>query len=125
MTLLISTTIDPFKFINFANTNAHWSLKRKIKVKLNHVFYLPNITVLKRIDLPIVAKIIRISPRTQDFDNFAYNSKCIRDFIADCIIPGLAPGQADSNPKITWQYQQIKGKPKQHALRIEIWNNMI
>jgi hypothetical protein len=121
MTLLISTTIDPFKFINFANTNAHWSKKEKIKHTLRWTFYQPNTTALKLIQLPVVAKIIRISPRAQDYDNFVYNSKCIRDFIADCLIPGKAPGQADNDKRIEWQYIQEKGLPKQYALKIEIW----
>lgn len=120
MTLLLSTTIDPFKFINFANSNAHWSLKRKLKVKLNHEFYLPNAMALKRIELPVVAKITRISPRVQDYDNFVYNCKCVRDFIADCLIPGKAPGQADNSKNILWEYIQEKGKAKQYAIRIEI-----
>ena len=71
--------------------------------------------------MPVVAKIIRISPRAQDYDNFVYNSKCIRDFIADCLTPGKAPGQADNDKRIEWQYIQEKGLPKQYALKIEIW----
>lgn len=123
MQLLISTTIDPFKFINFANTNAHWSKKEKIKHILTWQFYQPNRTALKLIQLPVVAKIIRISPRTQDYDNYVYNCKCVRDLIADSLIPGKAPGFSDSDDRITWEYIQEKGKPKQYALRIELWKN--
>jgi len=122
MTLLLSTTIDPFKFINFANTNAHWSKKETIKNILRWNFQHPNRTALILIQLPVVAKIVRISPRTQNFDNFVYNCKCVRDFIADCLKPGLAPGRADDDENdIQWHYSQEKGKPKQYALRIEIW----
>lgn len=123
MTLLLSTTIDPFKFINFANTNAHWSKKQSYKRTLTFRFRIPNALALKRIDLPCVVKIIRISPRMQDYDNFVYNSKSIRDFIADCLKPGLAPGRADNGDDIKWVYEQEKGAPKQHALRIEIYQS--
>lgn len=120
---LISTTIQPFKLINFANTSQHWSKKRDIKNILQWKFYHPNTMALKQIQLPVVAKIIRISPKTQDYDNFVYNCKCVRDFIADCLIPGKAPGQADNSKNILWEYIQEKGQSKQYALRIEIWKS--
>ncbi len=123
MQLLIATHIEPFKFINFDNSNAHWSKKQGTKHTLYFEFLLPNRIALKRIQLPCVAKIIRISPRVQDFDNYVYNCKCIRDFIADILIPGKAPGQADSDKRIEWRYEQEKGKPKQFAIRIEIYGN--
>lgn len=121
MTLLLSTTIDPFKFINFANSNAHWSKKAAIKHRLYFEFYIANKMALKLIQLPVVAKIIRISPRAQDYDNFVYNCKTIVDFCCDCIKPGLAPGRSDGQGDIKIEYYQEKGQPKQYAIRIEIW----
>jgi hypothetical protein len=121
MILLISHTLEDFRLINFANTNAHWSLKKKMQTKLHYLWYYPNRMALKLIELPVVAKIIRISPRPQDFDNYVYNCKGVRDFIADKLIPDKAPGQADSSPLIQWQYSQHKGDLKEYSLTIQIW----
>ena len=121
MTLLLSTNIENFKFINFANQSHHWSKKKRIKETLYFEFYYPNTIPLKRIELPVVVKIIRIAPKPFDQDNYIYNCKCIRDFISWIFFPDKAYGHGDSSKDITWQYCQEKGKPKQHALKIQIW----
>lgn len=121
MQLLLSNTLEDFRLVNFANTNAHWSKKRNLQVLLYFEWYHPNRIAIKQIELPVVVKIIRISPRPQDFDNYVYNCKCVRDFIADKLIPDKAPGQADSSPLIEWQYSQHKGAPKEYSLTIQIW----
>jgi hypothetical protein len=33
----------------------------------------------------------------------------------------LKVGRADDNENISWIYWQEKGKPKEYALRVEIW----
>jgi hypothetical protein len=131
MTLLLSTTIDPLKLINFANMNpqychkkqAIWAMKQDLKENLMYQWYHKNRMALKLIKLPVIVEIIRISPRKQDYDNYVYNCKCIRDYIADCLIPGKAAGQADNDSRIEWIYRQQKGETKQYALNILLWQN--
>lgn len=48
--------------------------------------------------------------RPLDYDNLVHAFKNARDAIADFLIPGLAPGQADSTPGLSFQYQQEKSK---------------
>jgi hypothetical protein len=46
--------------------------------------------------------------------------KHCRDVVADLLVPGKAFGQADSDSRITWQYEQKKGGTKEYALEVEI-----
>ena len=74
-----------------------------------------------RIKMPCVIKISRISPRSLDDDNLRGALKAVRDGIADCINPGRAPGRADNIPGMSFEYSQEKGKPKEKAVRIQIF----
>ncbi len=84
----------PIRLKSSANISEHWAvkLKRQKKEKLLVKF------ALNAIDLSQVTqiKLIRHAPRQLDDDNLAYAFKHIRDCVADLIIPGLAPGRADS-----------------------------
>lgn len=62
------------------------------------------------IPLPCHIKLTRVAKRYLDCDNLPVSMKYIRDAIADQIFPGLAPGQADNDKRLSWQYDQIKGK---------------
>lgn len=67
--------------------------------------------------LPAHIKLTRVAPRILDSDNLPVSMKYFRDAIADYFIPGLAPGRADSNERLTWSYDQRKGT---YAVEIEI-----
>lgn len=71
-------------------------------------------------ELPITIEMIRQAPRALDDDNLRFSMKWIRDQIADCLIPGKAKGQADSDPRITWLYNQRKGKPKEYNVILRL-----
>lgn len=70
--------------------------------------------------IPCIIHLRRISPRLCDDDNLQGSLKVVRDAIAEIMIPGLAPGRADGDPRITWKYSQGKGKPHQKGVTIEI-----
>lgn len=61
----------------------------------------------------------RISVGTVDSDNLHGCLKAVRDTVACWLLDG-AIGAMDSDPRITWQYGQEKGKRGVHAVRIEI-----
>ncbi len=63
---------------------------------------------------------VRISPRRLDFDNLVGSLKWVRDALAESLISGLAPGRADEDQRIKWDYGQEKGKVREYAIRIEI-----
>lgn len=90
------------------NKVEHWSFRhsrnKKIK-KLLSSLEIPDY-------LPCRVLIKRHSTRFFDDDNFVAACKGVRDAVADRLIPGLAPGRADGDTRITWEYVQVKDKIK-------------
>lgn len=79
----------------------------------------------KYIILPATITFTRIAPRTLDEDNHLSAFKHLRDSVADILIPGLKPGRADGDKRLTWRYVQERGKVKEHAIKIEITNDSV
>ena len=104
--------------ISEANVQSHWAVKAKRqklqKRIINEQFelYDPVIT------LPCTVTLTRIGLREIDDDNLAYAFKTIRDAIADNLVKDKAPGQADSDKRITWLYKQESGKVRR--IRVQI-----
>ena len=72
------------------------------------------------ISTPCSINLIRYAPHLMDsHDNLPYAFKWIVDTIAAKLIPGLAPGRADSSEKLTWRYNQIKSKEKKIEIVFE------
>lgn len=67
---------------------------------------------------PVIITLTRISPRKLDDDNLRPALKWVRDTVADILIPGLKPGRADDDMRISWQYAQEKSKT--HGVRVAI-----
>ncbi len=55
-----------------------------------------------------------------DDDNFIAGCKGIRDTVSSLLVPGLAPGRADSNHGLSFVYQQSKGEKT--AINIFFWS---
>jgi hypothetical protein len=114
----------PITTVSEYNLSEHWSKTHKRhKVQDEHIFVLfknekPNIS------LPCHIKLSRIAPRELDFDNLTGSLKAVRDSVASYIIPGLAPGRADGDKQITWEYNQEKGKVREYAVKIEIFHTL-
>ena len=111
--------LENFKIASSANLSEHW----KNKHKRNKKYELLLLSIKKEIQkctIPCVITFIRISPRQLDYDNLCYAFKKITDIICSYLIPDLAPGRADGDPRIKIIYQQRKGKPKEHSLHIRI-----
>lgn len=124
MNILKSWTV-PIEVFNEASgkyANQHWRLKsRRHKKQQWEVWYLLNQVACYE-NIPIKIRLIRISPRLMDTgDNLPYSFKWIRDKIADMIYPGLQAGRADDTDLIEWEYGQEKGKPKEKAIRVEVY----
>lgn len=110
----------PYKLPSEANISDHWTkkLKRKKKIQELLLAYLPD---LRNCPLPCKVVLTRIAPRKLDTsDNLPMSFKATKDFIADKLIPGKAAGRADDDERITWEYRQEKGKPREYAILIEI-----
>jgi hypothetical protein len=105
------------------NIAQHWTKKSKRHKQQQFLTKLYFAQYHHLVKLPVSIRMVRISPRTLDFDNLVYSLKWVRDALADSLISGLAPGRADGDDRIKWNYGQEKGKPKEYALRIEIISN--
>lgn len=67
---------------------------------------------------PCLVSLTREGPRRLDEINAMGSFKHVQDVIADFLIPGLAPGQADSDPRIKWEFKQETTKRKGFFVRI-------
>jgi hypothetical protein len=63
---------------------------------------------------PLAVTLTRIGPRKLDSDNLASGFKAVRDEIARII------GIDDGDSRITWRYDQRKGKPREYSAIIRI-----
>lgn len=104
------TWLLPIKTISESNSTEHWSKKHKRHKKQQKAIWWQFVSTKPQISLPCTVYLIRLGKKLLDDDNLAISFKWIRDAIADNLIPGLAPGQADSDPRITWQYKQENAK---------------
>jgi hypothetical protein len=108
----------PIKTISELNCTEHWTKKSKRHKQQKFFTQLALKEEVKKITLPCVIKIIRISPRVLDYDNLVSSQKWVVDSICDLLIPGLKPGRADGDKRISVLYDQEVGKLQ--AIRVEI-----
>ncbi len=100
----------PVRTVSEANCNQNrWVKKKRRDGQKNWVliYFLNN---KEKIKLPCKIKLIRHGRKEMDDDNLPVSLKYIRDAIADHIITGLAPGRADGDKRLSWEYSQIVGK---------------
>ncbi len=108
------------KTISEANSSEHWSAKHK-RHRLQKKKIMWHWLIEKpEMKLPCKIKLSRVAPRLLDDDNLLSSMKFLRDALADRIHPGLAPGRADDDKRITWLYFQEQGEPKKYSVKIEI-----
>lgn len=113
----------PMHLMSIANIKEHWAKRsdrnkkqcRVTRSELEKIDFPKNLD-FKRYDIQLV----RVAPRKLDTDNLPFAMKHIRDCLADMIVPGLAPGRADDDARITWQYAQQKSKKLLYGFVISI-----
>jgi hypothetical protein len=111
--------IVPVRTISEANSREHWAKAKKrhdLQKKWVKVFFEKEEPY---IPLPCVIKLTRIGQRELDSDNLPVSMKYIRDAIADQIFPRLAPGQADNDPRLSWEYDQAISRI--YAVKVEFF----
>ena len=116
----------PIVTISESNVRDHWSKKAaRVRAQRQHIWVQWKNDVETRTENIIrstcVVRLTRISSRSLDDDNLRGALKSCRDGIADCINPGRPPGQSDNLPGMRFEYAQEKGKPKEKAVRIQIF----
>ncbi len=116
---LVTSTVIPIRLISEANNHDHWAKKYSRQKKQQQRIKLEWLHLRPDIKLPCEIHLIRYGRKLFDDDNYIHSCKAIRDQLADCIIPGLCPGLADSCKEITWKYSQKITKT--YALQIDIY----
>lgn len=102
----------PLRVSSLPNKRWHWAKRaRHAKSQRKAAMLIP---LDKLPGLPCVVTLTRVAPRLLDGDNLQAGFKALRDGIADRL------GVTDADPRVTWEYQQEKGKPKQYGARVEI-----
>lgn len=112
----------PIETASEANSTEHWTKKSKRhRLHDKWILYEYNKSPfeLKPND-KIKVKWIRVAVRKLDEgDNLPMAFKYARDFLASKLVPGKTRGQADSDPRITWEYDQVSPKDAQQLLNFK------
>ncbi len=114
----------PIRTVSEANNSEHWTAKRKRKQIQKRWVDAAFLKEKKQFPENLKINLTRIAPRMLDIgDNLPMSFKTIRDQIAANLRPNLAPGRADDDERLVWGYHQEKGKPKEYAIKILIFEN--
>jgi hypothetical protein len=111
----------PLKTVSEANCFEHYQVKSKRHRQQKRIIRLWSIenNVRATTPLPCTIKLVRLANRELDEeDNLRMAFKYVKDYIADELIPGLAPGRADGDKRIKWEYGQEKSNLL--SIRIEV-----
>jgi hypothetical protein len=127
--------ILPLRTVSEANSSEHWSKKAR-RHRMQHYFvrlsYNKNVPCMH---LPCKATLTRLAPRQLDTDNLLTSMKYIRDELSECIL-GIEKkiyrtakgkfksicGHNDSDPRISWHYDQRKSKTYGIEITLEFQN---
>ena len=105
--------LAPIRIWSEANLRGHWRSKAA-RVKGQRQAAAWSLMQQPKPALPAVITIARIAPRELDDDNLAGGCKAVRDGIADWL------GLDDRDKRLTWRYEQRKGKRAEYATEIRI-----
>lgn len=71
---------------------------------------------------PLLVVLTRIAPRRLDkHDTLPASMKWIADAVAEKLVPGKRVGRADASKMIEWEYAQVRGKVREYAVDIKIF----
>lgn len=110
----------PIRTVSQANIHEHWTKTYKRNNSQKKIIQLIWQSKNPQILLPCIVTFTRLSMKTLDEDdNLRIAFKCIKDKIAELLIPGLASGRADGDKRIKWNYSQEKSRKIGIKLKIE------
>lgn len=111
--MIVRVTV-PIRTVSEANRRDHWAVKSK-RAKEQRWAVAGVLHRQCEVELPAIVTLTRIAPRMLDDDNLRSALKACRDQVADEL--GL-PNDRDA--RVTWRYEQLKGRPKEYAVQIEV-----
>lgn len=112
--MAIAEYLIPGKTPNPVNgSHQHWAVKGARRKKLRRD---ANYLTPRRMRVPCVVVMTRLSPGELDDDNLRPALKSIRDGIADAL------GVDDRDPAVRWEYAQARCKRGDEGVRVRIIN---
>lgn len=99
----------PLRIESVANRREHWTTRSR-RTKAHRLAAL----AVPVHPLPCVVTLTRVAPRRLDGDNLQSGFKALRDGIADRL------GVDDADPRVRWEYDQVRGQHKEYAARVRI-----
>ena len=111
--------IFPITTFSESNSLQHWRTKHARAKKQKKLVRLILSADEPSFLLPVKIIVTRLSSRSLDIDNLGGALKYVIDGVADYILPGLAPGRADGDKRISWELKQEKSKEK--GVKIEVY----
>lgn len=124
---LLSRWMLPIETVSEGNCTEHWTKKAKRhKLHDKWILYFFGNDRMRLLNDPIKIRLMRIASRKLDEgDNLPMAFKYIRDYLASLLIPGKARGQADSDPRITWEYDQVTPKDAKQTFGFQFTKGII
>jgi len=125
---LIDRWLLPIETVSEANSNEHrivkWKRHKQQDKWLLYAFSNQGIELLETSKIKI--RWIRVGSRYLDkHDNLPMSFKYCTDFLCQMLIPGKARGHADSDERITWEYDQITPKEAKKAFGFQYTKGII
>ena len=111
------TTVElPMVLPSNANLREHWAQRAKRTRSQRDIVKLTCTALFRAegVKAPCTVRLIRISPRPLDGDNLVSSFKAVQDGVADAL------GVDDRDIRVQWSYNQQRGGPKEHLLRIVV-----
>lgn len=100
----------PLRIESVANKREHWSVRNR-RAQAHKLAAL----AVPIHPLPCVVTLIRVAPRQLDsHDNLRTGFKALVDGIAARL------GVKDNDPRVRWEYDQVRGRAKEYAARVVI-----
>lgn len=125
---LINRWMLPIETVSEANSTEHWTKKAKRHKQhdkwLLYAFSKDGKRLLSNDKIKI--RWIRVGSRFLDrHDNLPMSFKYCLDFLTSLLIPGKARGQADSDDRIIWEYDQMTPKEAKQAFGFQYTKGII
>ncbi len=108
------TITIPLRTVSEANQREHWTKKHRRNAQQQWAVYLSLNSGDHWTAFPCAVTLTRIAPRKMDTDNLAGSFKHVQDAVAKWL------GIDDGDERVSWRYEQRRGKAKEYGVEVKI-----
>lgn len=107
----------PIRTVSEANQRNAWGTRKRASSQRQTLGMILRTHTFKPGSLatPLALRFVRIAPRRLDSDNLARAMKALRDELCRWL------GYDDGDERLTFTYDQERGRPKVYAVRLEVY----